>query len=85
MRREVIKKHTKEREATGSDSLPRVRKVKGSPAGEGEELVDLPLRAGAAPAQWPLPFDSVCSVMNVTPASTSRRASRVLEPNRSRP
>src|SRR5207247_3656171 len=37
MRREVIKKHTKEREATGSDSLPRVRKVKGSPAGESEE------------------------------------------------
>ncbi|PYQ04448.1 MAG: cell division protein FtsK [Acidobacteria bacterium] len=58
MRREVIKKHTKEREATGSDSLPRVRKVKGSPAGESEELVDLPLRAGAAPAQWPLPFAS---------------------------
>jgi S-DNA-T family DNA segregation ATPase FtsK/SpoIIIE len=56
MRREVIKKHTKEREATGSDSLPRVRKVKGSPAGEGEELVDLPLRAGATPAQRPLPF-----------------------------
>src|SRR5437899_1077329 len=42
MRREVIKKHTqKEREAPGSDSLPRVRKVKGSPAGEGEDLVDL--------------------------------------------
>ena len=58
MRREVIKKHTKEREATGSDSLPRVRKVKGSPAGEGEELVDLPLRAGTAPAQRPLPFAS---------------------------
>jgi S-DNA-T family DNA segregation ATPase FtsK/SpoIIIE len=57
MRREVIKKHTqKEKEAPGSDSLPRVRKVKGSPAGDGEELVDLPLRAGAAPAQRPLPF-----------------------------
>ncbi len=57
MRREVIKKHTqKEREAPGSDSLPRVRKVKGSPAGEGEELLDLPLRAGATPAQRPLPF-----------------------------
>jgi S-DNA-T family DNA segregation ATPase FtsK/SpoIIIE len=56
MRREVIKKHTKEREAPGSDSLPRVRKVKGSPAGEGEELVDLPLRAETPPAQRPLPF-----------------------------
>ncbi|HVD78048.1 MAG TPA: DNA translocase FtsK [Vicinamibacteria bacterium] len=57
MRREVIKKHTqKEKEAPGSDSLPRVRKVKGSPAGDGEELVDLPLRAGAAPTQRPLPF-----------------------------
>src|SRR5437867_3898926 len=28
------------------------------PAGESEELGDLPLRAGAAPAQWPLPFAS---------------------------
>jgi len=57
MRREVIKKHTqKEKEAPGSDSLPRVRKVKGSPIGEGEELADLPLRAPAAPAQRPLPF-----------------------------
>src|SRR5438128_5237899 len=58
MRREVIKKHTKEREAPGSDSLPRVRKVKGSPAGEGEELIDLPLRAGTPPIQRPLPFAS---------------------------
>ena len=59
MRREVIKKHTqKEKDAPGSDSLPRFRKVRGSPAGEGEELVDLPLRASpsSTPAQRPLPF-----------------------------
>src|SRR2546426_411840 len=56
MRREVNKKHRKEREGRGSDSLPGVRKVKGSPAGEGEELVDLPLHAGTAPAQRRLPF-----------------------------
>jgi S-DNA-T family DNA segregation ATPase FtsK/SpoIIIE len=58
MRREVIRKHTqKEREAPGSDSLPRVRRVKASPGGEGEELADLPLRAPIAPpTQRPLPF-----------------------------
>src|SRR3989449_1025723 len=58
MRREVIKKHTKEGEALGSDSLPRVRKVKACRAGEGEELIDLPLRAGTPPTQRPLPFAS---------------------------
>jgi S-DNA-T family DNA segregation ATPase FtsK/SpoIIIE len=58
MRREVIRKHTqKEKEAPGSDSLPRVRRVKGLPGGEGEELVDLPLHAPIAPpTQRPLPF-----------------------------
>ena len=57
MRRDVIKKHTqKEKEAPGSDSLPRVRKVKASPGGEGEELVDLPLRASGPPVQRPLPL-----------------------------
>jgi S-DNA-T family DNA segregation ATPase FtsK/SpoIIIE len=57
MRREVIKKHTqKEKEAPGTESLPRVRKVKASPAGEGEELADLPLRPSPLPSQRPLPF-----------------------------
>jgi S-DNA-T family DNA segregation ATPase FtsK/SpoIIIE len=57
MRREVIKKHTqKEKEIPGSDSIPRVRKVKGSPTGDGDELGDLPLRASAPPTQRPLPF-----------------------------
>jgi len=57
MRREVIKKHTqKEKETPGSDSLPRVRKVKGSPAADGDELADLPLHAPSPPAQRPLPF-----------------------------
>ena len=81
MRREVIKKHTKEREATGSDSLPRVRKVKGSPAGESEELVDLPLRAGAAPAQWPLPFASPEPVKD----DDDDEAAEPLEPKRKKP
>ncbi|PYP99224.1 MAG: cell division protein FtsK, partial [Acidobacteria bacterium] len=61
MRREVIKKHSlKEKDAPGSDSLPRFRKVKAAPAGEGEELADLPLRASPAnaPAQRPLPFSA---------------------------
>jgi S-DNA-T family DNA segregation ATPase FtsK/SpoIIIE len=56
MRREVIKKHTmKEKEGPASDSLPRVRRVKGAPAGE-EELADLPLRGSAPPVQRPLPL-----------------------------
>ena len=59
MRREVIKKHTqKERETAGSDSLPRVRKVKAGSA-EGDDLVDLPLRAPGPPAQRPLPFAQI--------------------------
>jgi S-DNA-T family DNA segregation ATPase FtsK/SpoIIIE len=58
MRREVIRKHTqKEKEAPGSDSIPRVRRVKASPGGDGEELADLPLHASAMPpTQRPLPF-----------------------------
>jgi DNA segregation ATPase FtsK/SpoIIIE, S-DNA-T family len=59
MRREVIRKHTqKDKDTPGSDSLPRFRRVKASPAGDGEALADLPLRTPAAPAQQPLPFAS---------------------------
>ena len=36
-------------------------------------------------SQWPFGFASVWIVTNVTPASTSRRASSTLWPNRSRP
>jgi len=82
MRREVIKKHTqKEREAPGSDSLPRVRKVKGSPAGDGDELVDLPLRAGTAPAQRPLPF----AAPEGEPEEDDDEAAEPREPKRKKP
>src|SRR5947209_5347081 len=82
MRREVIKKHTqKEREAPGSDSLPRVRKVKGSPAGEGEDLVDLPLQAGTPPTQRPLPF----AAPEPEPKDDEDEAAEPREPKRKKP
>jgi S-DNA-T family DNA segregation ATPase FtsK/SpoIIIE len=78
MRREVIRKHTqKEKEAPGSDSIPRVRRVKGSPGGEGEELADLPLHAPAAPpTQRPLPF--------APPPTPDEEAEETGEPRESR-
>jgi S-DNA-T family DNA segregation ATPase FtsK/SpoIIIE len=50
LRREVIRKHTQKEAAEGSESLPRVRKVKPS-QGEAEERGDPPL-----PTQKALPF-----------------------------
>ena len=80
MRREVIKKHTqKEKEAPGSDSLPRVRRVKTSPGGEGDELADLPLRAPAAPpTQRPLPLAPP------SPELPDEEADETVEPRESR-
>jgi S-DNA-T family DNA segregation ATPase FtsK/SpoIIIE len=52
LRREVIRKHTQKEAAEGSESLPRVRKVKPSP-GETAEGVDDPR---PLPSQRALPF-----------------------------
>jgi S-DNA-T family DNA segregation ATPase FtsK/SpoIIIE len=61
MRREVIRKHTKEAAVgEGSESLPRVRRVK-APSGpeqerEDDEEEEAPPKAAAPPAQKALPF-----------------------------
>jgi S-DNA-T family DNA segregation ATPase FtsK/SpoIIIE len=58
MRREVIRKHTQQKEAAGSESLPRVRKVQ-EPVADEEDEPDLDLQppvARPAPSQKPLPF-----------------------------
>jgi DNA segregation ATPase FtsK/SpoIIIE, S-DNA-T family len=58
MRREVIRKHTQQKEAAGDESLPRLRKVQ-EPSQEEEEEGDPRWEAPAArpgPAQKPLPF-----------------------------
>ncbi len=54
MRREVIRKHTREA-AEGSESLPRVRRVK-APNGPEQEAEEDAGKPAGTPAQRPLPF-----------------------------